>query len=444
MRLVRLPAYEDLPPAIQRSLALSLREVIPAAVMVGVVETYAVPFGLFFHATTAQIGLLVSLPQLLGACSLLLVVPLVQRLGSRLRFAVLGASLQIVVLLLVAGLALVECPNRLGALIALMAAYRVVFHLIVPAFGSLMSEYLPAGKRGGYFGLRTRILGISQILGTALAGAVLFVAGQRAAAVGFFLVFLMAALARSVSARLLSRMADLPLSPEHPLGVSSFALGRTADRNVVRYAAYVAGILFTTFLAAPYFSVYMLRELRFNYLTYTGVQLASMIAGIATVPVWGRHADAVGNAKVLKVTGALLPAGALLWLVSSHPAYLIAVEACSGVLWAGFNLCVTNFIYDAVSPPQRIRVLASCNLVNALAMCSGAFAGGWLAERLPPLFGARLLSLMALSGLLRLAVYLALAHRVREVRTGHQKVSSRQLLFSVLGIGSLDIPAPTE
>ncbi len=433
-RLFRLPRYDRVPQAIQRSLAVSLKEVVPAGVMLGVVETYVVPLGLFCHATTAQIGVLVSLPQLLGAGALLAAVPVVRRIGSRLHFAIAGASLQAAMLFLVAGLALLDFPGRLTGLIALIVAYRVLFQLMIPPFGSLMSEYLPPGKRGGYFGLRTRILWISQIAGTALAGVILFIAGPRSAAVGFFLVFLMAACARFLSSRLLVRMTDLPLLPEQPLGVSSVALDRQTQRNLVRYAAYVAGLLFATFLAAPYFSVYMLRDLRFDYLTYTAVQLAGMIAGLVAAPVWGRHADVVGNVKVLKVTGALIPVVPLLWLCASHPAYLIAIEVCSGVLWAGFNLCLTNFIYDAVSPHQRIRVLAFCNAINGLAMCGGAFLGGLLAERMPPLLGARLLSLIGLSGFLRLAVYLLLAHRFHEMRSGRQKVSSRQLWFSILGL----------
>jgi hypothetical protein len=71
----------------------------------------------------------------------------------------------------------------------------------------------------------------------------------------------------------------------------------------------------------------------------------------------------------------------------------------------------------------------------------GSSLGGFLASRLPPLLGHRLLGLFALSCACRLFFYLLLSCSFREVRATHE-VSIQELFFSVVGIRPLVGPAP--
>jgi hypothetical protein len=75
-----------------------------------------------------------------------------------------------------------------------------------------------------------------------------------------------------------------------------------------------------------------------------------------------------------------------------------------------------------------------------VAVFLGSLTGGFLASRLPPLFGYRLLSLFALSCFGRLVFYLLLSRRFREVRPAHE-VSLHDLFFSVIGVRPLVGPA---
>lgn len=428
---------------IRRSLTLSWQEGIPASAMLGAIEYYLVPYGLFLGATTPQIGWLVALPQLLGSCSQLLASRAVALAGSRLRFIVGTAGAQAALLLPTALIGLLAWPGRVGLLIGLAIAFRVFHHLHSTAWGSLMSDYLFARQRGRYFGWRSQIVGIAQLAGIAAAGLTLAAAKGRSLAWGFGLVFLGASGCRLVSALLLARMHDIPRPPA-PGSEFTFLmfLRRVRESNFVRFTLYVAGLTFTTNLASPYFSVYMLRDVQFGYLTYTILHLAAVAASLLAFPVWGRHADLVGNARVLKMTGGLIPVLPLLWLVSPAPLYLALVQVLAGFLWGGFNLCATNFVYDAVTPAKRVRCLGYFSLLNGVALCAGASLGGVLAEWLPPFHGHRLLTLFALSGLLRIAVNAGLAWRFQEVRQAAARVSSRQLFFSVVGWRPLAAQGP--
>jgi predicted MFS family arabinose efflux permease len=181
----------------------------------------------------------------------------------------------------------------------------------------------------------------------------------------------------------------------------------------------------------------MLRDLHFNYLTYTAMLFSAIVAGLIGFPIWGRHADLAGNASILRITGLLIPVIPLLWLISRHPLYIFVIQAFSGFVWSGFNLCATNFIYDAVTPAKRVRCLGYFNLINGCAIFAGAALGGFLGDRLPLLGGFSLTTLFLLSSLLRFLAYFTLSPKFQEVRESAKKVSSTDLFFSVLGIRSI-------
>ncbi len=422
-----------------QSLDASWKEGVAASVMLSCSEYYLIPFGLILGASSLEIGLLVAIPQLLGSFAQLLAVRLVKLLGSRLLFLVQGVYLQAAILIPMALAPLFPDAWRISMFIALATAFRVVGNLIGTVWGSLASDYLPAEERGQYFGWRARITGVAGILSTLGGGIILYFSKQWThAAAGFTVLFLVISAARFLSGSLMARMQDIPFEHEQT-GSFSFIrfLIRSRESNFFKFLIYVASITFAVQLAGPYFSVYLLRDLKFDYLSFTGVQLASVLGGLVAFPIWGRHADHVGNATVLKLGSFLIPLIPFLWLISPNPAYLMAVETFSGFVFGGFGLCAVNFIFDAVSQPKRVQCLSYFALFCGISIFAGASLGGLLADRLPPVGGSSLCTLFIISGIFRGLSHLALAGKFTEVRTNTKKVSSRQLFFSAIGIKSL-------
>jgi MFS family permease len=180
----------------------------------------------------------------------------------------------------------------------------------------------------------------------------------------------------------------------------------------------------------------MLRDLKFSYLTYTILITAVAATSLLTIDRWGNRADKVGNLKVLRFTSFFIASIPLWWILNQNPLYLILIQIFSGFAWAGFNLCATNFIYDAVSASKRIRCIAYFNVFNGTSLCLGAIIGGYLVNHLPSTFGFQILSLFLISGILRLLVVFYFSGKIREVREVHQ-ISSRDLFYSVVGLKQL-------
>ncbi|OQA56335.1 MAG: Major Facilitator Superfamily protein [Candidatus Omnitrophica bacterium ADurb.Bin277] len=418
-----------------KSLNLSWKEGIPASAMQSMVDEYLIPLGLFLGATPWEIGLLVAIPNLFGSCAQFFAVRIVKVLGSRLRCLATGAVLQVAFLVPIACLAPIGMPKRISLLIFFITMFRIIGGLIGTIWGSLTSDYLRPEERGFYFGWRSRITGLAGVFGIILGGVLLFSFREISPALGFFILFALAAAARTVSAWLMAQMEDIPQG-KNPGDEFTFLmfLRRFRESNFVKFVLYVASITFTTNLAAPFFSVYMLRDLQFNYLVFMFVHLGAVAAGLFSFPVWGKHADAIGNARILKLTSFLIPVIPILWMFSSNLVYLFTIEIFAGFVWGGFNLCSLNFIYDAVSPGKRIRCIGYFTFINGVAMFLGALLGGYLVERIPPIQGSRILSIFLVSGILRFASHFILSKHFHEVRETGQKVSSAELFFSVVGI----------
>jgi MFS family permease len=426
---------------VRESLRSSFKDGIFAAFMAGVTDHYATPAALFLGATVLQIGLITALPNLLSSLSQFLSVRVIYWVGGRLKLLVRLVFSQASLILCIAMLPLLEIAHRVELLMIFLILAAVCGGLAGPAWGSLMSDYVPASKRGRYFGWRNRTVGAVTVGSIVASGLLLNFFQEISYGTGFWIIFSLAAAARYVSAYFISRM-DEPPHKKDPASDFTFLmfLRRFRESNFLKFVVFSGCLTFATYLAAPFFAVFMLRDLQLSYLTYMALQVGSSLAALVALPLWGRHADLVGNVRVLRLSSFLASLIPMFWLLSQNPAYLLLVNLFAGFSWSGVALSAGNFIYDAVMPQKRVRCIAYFNVINGLALFLGSSLGGFLASRLPPLFGHRLLGLFALSCSCRLFFYLLLSRSFREVRAAHE-VSIQELFFSVVGIRPLVGPA---
>ena len=121
----------------------------------------------------------------------------------------------------------------------------------------------------------------------------------------------------------------------------------------------------------------------------------------------------------------LMPLLPSLWIVSSNYFYLLGVQALSGLVWAGFTLSATNFVFDLTLADRRATLMAYHNVLAALGVFVGAAVGGYLGTHLPrsiTLAGESyewtsvLYGVFAASSLMRLLTAGLFLPRLKEVR----------------------------
>jgi MFS family permease len=422
---------------VRESLRVSFKDGIFAAFMGGVTDQYTTPLALFLGATVQQVGLITALPNLFSSLSQLLAVRVIYWVGGRLQLLVRLVLVQASLILCIAVLPWLQTLRRVQILLVLVILTAVCGGLAGPAWGSLITDYIPSSKRGRYFGWRNRTVGAVTLASIIVSGLILYSSRAISYSSGFCILFGLAALARFISGHFIKQMDEPPQRTDAATDFTFVMfVARFRESNFLRFVLFTASLTFATYLSAPFFTVFMLRDLQFSYLTYMGLQVCSSFAALVALPLWGRHADLVGNVGVLRLSSLLAALVPVFWLFSHDPVYLTLVQIWSGFAWSGVTLSAANFIYDAVTPQKRVRCIAYFNVINGVALFFGASFGGFLASRLPPLFGYSLLSLFAVSCFCRLATYLLLSRSFREVRRAHH-ASIQELFFSVVGIRPL-------
>lgn len=402
------------------------------AVMSGATEPYMIPYALALGAGAFGAGLLSSGRNLLVALLQLWSAELAGWLGSRRRLVLATIAVQTLLWL---PIALAQPLFGAWAVPGLIACYTVgtaIAALGVPAWGSLMADYVHAEERGRFFGRRARDVGLCTTAATLLAGLALHGTG-RTPLVGFAALCVAAAASRAVAWEQVRRVPEE--AGAAPAGRQfSFAqfLRATPSSNFARFSLTLGALGFATHMASPFFAVYLLERRGLGYLAYSLVILTGSLVGSLGGVWWGRVGDRAGNHAVLRWATLGVAGMPLLWLVAPNPAALAAVNATGAFLWSGINLAATNFLYDAVTPAKRHTCLAYFNVLNGVGIGLGALAGGLVLHAFPSATERAFATLFAASVVLRIAAALTLRRSVREVRSV-EAVAFRQLVLDLVG-----------
>src|SRR6476660_3704457 len=174
---------------VRESLRASFKDGVCAAFMAGVTDYYATPAALFLGATVQQVGLVIALPNLLSSLSQFFSVKVIYWVGGRLKLLVRLVVSQASLIVCIAMLSLLDIPHRVELLLMFLILAAVCGGLAGPAWGSLMSDYVPASKRGRYFGWRNRTIGAVALGSVITSGLILNSFREVSYAAGFLIIF---------------------------------------------------------------------------------------------------------------------------------------------------------------------------------------------------------------------------------------------------------------
>lgn len=441
----RMPSRFSKDPVVDRSLRHSLRDGVAFSVQVGSGETYFSAFALFLRASAPQVALLTTLPPLLGSLSQLFSA-WVGRFAGRRRLVLIGCTLQALLWIPILLVPVLFSERTIAVLLVLLVLYHSAHNLSAPQWTSIMRDLVAERRRGRYFGYRTRLTTITTFSALVLAGLILHLldtAGRTYA--GFVIVFSAAFVARSVSVyhqTFLHEPASEGPAPDMHIAHWWRSL---VDSGAVSFSTYFALMNAAVGISAPFFAVYMLRELELSYLEYMVLTGTSVLAQFVTLATWGRVADIYGNRLILIVTSMTLPIVPLLWLVTDNFWYLIFCQIVSGFSWSGFTLACGNLLYELVPRSRRAAYVAFHSVGSATGVFGGAMIGAALVLVLPTRevffsdsgIASNLLYLFALSGILRAAIAALLARRVREIRKPRKEISTQSFVMRITGFSAM-------
>ncbi|MFH1212617.1 MAG: MFS transporter, partial [Candidatus Neomarinimicrobiota bacterium] len=379
----------------EKSRRISIREGGAYGLFDGFGLRYITPYALLLGMSNVLIGPLIALPQMLGSLMQLVTLKLLEKGIRRKNISWIGTLLQTSMWFPIIFLGILHFNfNLSGGLIPagliLFYSLMIIFGTMVgPAWSSWMGDIVPQ-QIGAYFGRRNRILGLITICAMLIAGLILqYFNGLGRPFPGFVIIFLIAFVGRATSSALLKRQYEPAFHPqkEYYFTIWQF-IRKIPQSNFGKFVTYVALMQFAVYISAPFFAVFMLKDLHFNYLEFTLITMTMPFVNMLLMPAWGRFADRYGNLRVVRVCGFCIPIIPALWVLAvffvDHPwlviLYLILIETLSGFAWAGFNLTTVNFIYDAVTRQRMAICVAYYNIFNGVGMFLGGLIGGQIAD----------------------------------------------------------------
>lgn len=404
--------------SVRKSLYFSISDGLFTAMMQGVSESYLIAYGIALGATRSQIAFLATAPALLASFLQLKSARLTQTIGSRtklINFTVFFHALSWLPIILIPYLFLK--PSALPwALLVAVILFMSFGAFAVPAWQSLMSDYIPVKKRGKYFGWRNRLQGMFTVIISVSAGLILHYFGKSDIR-GFTVIFVFAMICRFLAWVCLTQMAEPFRHTAHDAYFSFIDfISQIRTSNFVKFVIFVSIMSLSVNISAPLLAVFLLKDLGLSYAEFMGVVTIASIACFLFQTSFGRAADRLGNLRVLKIAGwgiAIIP---MLWMISRNLFFIFFIQFLAGAVWGGFNLLVANFMMEAVSPQKRIRCISYFNVVNSISIFLGAILGGFAIQKLPPLFGYSYLSLFLLSCVCRVLVMFFVSGKIKEVR----------------------------
>jgi MFS family permease len=285
-------------------------------------------------------------------------------------------------------LALVPLAFSGSAAIYIIIALKVIMdgtaNLGLPAWISMTADIVPITRRGRYFGSRNIAMGIASMVTTYVVGLMITGIGSPA---GYQWAMILSFIFGSMSTFFFSRInetesAETKASQEMKSSYSLRALLSTlrSDRNFMIFCAYTAFWTFSLNIAGPFFSVYMVQDLK---ATATIVGLTAIVAQLAGLPAqrfFGGLADKWGARKLMMVTALIVPILPFLWLFTREPWHVFPINILGGAIWAGYNIASFNFLLIVSPVEQRARYTAMYQIAVAGSAALGAALGGAVAN----------------------------------------------------------------
>jgi len=352
-------------------------------------------FALYLGANAFQIGLLASaqffatLAQLPGA---ILVDRFTHRKRISVYFSFIARALWLP--LIVYGLLKTSDAGQehtLNLLILIVIVYYILASISGVSWLSWMSAMVPEEIRGRFFGFRNSILGFMTIFVTLMGGHFLDWYRNNLPNLpyinSFYILFSIAVIAGLISSLLLSRQTE-PVRQEPFKGhFFRYMIEPLRNRNFRYLLLFALFWSFAVNFAAPFYIVYMLKDLSMTYTLISSLVVISAVADLTGMGIWGHYSDQLGNRPIMIITASMAALMPFFWIfTTAHPLsiYLLIpfLHLLGGFVVSGYNLTSVNLIFRSAPSQGNSIYFAFWASSNGVMAGFGALAGGYAANNI--------------------------------------------------------------
>lgn len=366
------PASASPRKMLRRDLAANVADGAAFNLMVGLGETYIAAYMYELKASVVAIGLITTLPMLLGALLQMITPWAMRRVGSPKRWVLGAVGIQAASLLPLPLAAWCSPTLAWWVVFASMSVYWASGLAAGPAWNVWMERSIPRSIRARFFAHRVRICQLALLAGFLGGGLSLnYLKAWVDPRTVFIGMFLLSAIARVVSQRFLSMQSEVPGPLEPPVSLPEL-LKRLRGATMGRLLAYLLSVQVGVYIAAPFFVPYMLDVMKLTYADYAMLLSMGYLGKVVSLPWCGRFAKRFGARPLLWIGGLGIVPMSAGWLVSNDIPYLVGLQLAAGAVWAAYELAMFLMFFEAIPRSERAEWLTLYNLGNSLAIVTGS------------------------------------------------------------------------
>ena len=415
------------------SVKYSIRDGLFTSIKTGLTDSYVMPFAIALNATNGMLSILSSVPALFASFMQLFAqgsLKFFKTRGNLIFWTAFVQAFMWLPLLLIPLIASGNVPLEFVLLILFVTLEATIGTFQGPIYNSILGDLIDENKRGEFFGKRNRMVNVMGFVSTMVAGFLLsFFRNMDKSGTahyvffGFGILFFLAFCSRLISSYFKSKIYSPPYEvPKTKVKFSAFLKNMTHN-NYGIFVLYVFMFRLVASISAPFFALYLLRDMQMSYIYYTLIVGIAIVASFVTMGLWGKLIDKRGSKFVLTISGFMIPLSPLLLILGiyiqnplTRLIYILCEEAFSGAAWAAFNLSTSSFLFDATAKDERVKYISYYNFLIGIAVFLGAVLGGllikiyhvWIISAIPFIF--------LTTGVLRLLVTSTFIHKVREAK----------------------------
>ncbi|MBF0299584.1 MAG: MFS transporter [Oligoflexia bacterium] len=395
---------------LRNNLKASIWDGVFYSLMVGLGETYFQAFAVAYGFSSLLVGLVSTIPLITGSFIQLATPFLIGYFGSYKKWVIASVSLQGLCFI---PLAVVAYRGGIHPLIIflLITLYWACGMSAGPVWNAWLHSLLPSPIRMGFFAKRNALNYLATFTGIILTGLLL----EEGKLLGFTyktfaLIFILSGMFRFFGVYCLNKQSessevfriertlDLLNENENENGNGNENTNGVKSENKKilkfiervkstlrliskeKYGKILLFVLFfkmSVYFAAPFFTPFMLVEMKLSYWMYMLIISASFIGRITVMRFMRSLSTFFGVYNFLLLASFGIVFIPVAWIIFvPNVLYLFIVEIFSGMLWGVFDLCVFIIVFNDINEKEQAQVLSLFNFIHNLFLVISSFAGG--------------------------------------------------------------------
>ena len=361
------------------NIGILYREIAWFGVASGIVNTFTSVFAVRLGASNQLLGLLASLPAMVGIVWQLPAARLIERQPHRLRMVLASLLCHRLGYLAIGLLPWILPAWWAQAIVGIVVLSMIPLTLADISFSSMLADIVPEGQRAHVISIRNSLIALTTTVTVLATGRLL---DTFPFPINYQGAFLVAFAASMVS---LAELAHLRIPGD---GVSQ-TTGRgpavpwltvLQDHQFRRFAIASFAVIGGLYTPSALYPIYRVRVLGASD-TFIGlIGTVETTITIFSTYFWGRQANRYGHRWVLLIGTLGLAFYPLFTALSPRVEPLLLVSIIGGVFYPGFNLALYSLLLEVCPAEGRPTYLGVYNVLYYIAAFIAPLAGTTLAD----------------------------------------------------------------